>query len=70
MTVVLEWDEDAALRQLEKRARRAYLGAFSADITDDARTLMLHWDYGDTTYVDLQALLVAYMEKHGIMDTK
>lgn len=68
--IVLAIDEDEVIEALVRRARWAYLGAFSADITDDGKTIQLHWDYGDMTNVSLHDLLIAYLEKHGVEDPK
>lgn len=68
--MIVNIDELRARKDFQRRARRAYLGAFSADITDDGKTIQFHWDYNDCTNIELHSLLLAYLEKHGIKDTK
>lgn len=67
MTVIINIDEEDNLSRLDKWRKRAKIGAYSGDITDDGKTIMVHFDYTETVYLDLTELLIAYMEKHGIL---
>ena len=64
--VVLVVDKDKALELLEKNKNKVKISAFSGDITDDGRTIQIHFDYGDFLDVDLTEMLLAWMRENGV----
>ncbi len=68
--VILHIDKYIANKELQKYSRRAFLGAYAADITDDGKVIQLHWSLGHCTNLCLQDMLLAYLEKYGIKDIR
>ena len=68
--IVLRVNIKKMRQELADHARRAWMGAYAADITDDGRVIQLHWGKGDMTDVCLDELITSYLRQCGIADDR